>query len=273
MALARPYEPKMVQKTKTLGILLYLFVIPPFLALIFSVVTLQVRAFVFDLVSFTLFLLALYLSKKGFEQEFAYHQSPFALAPKVPYKLLGALSLSFAVLYTSAIVCGRSWLESIFLAIVSFAGYYLWYGFDPKEDKVPQTGDVGVDVAYRTIQEAKEHLDKIETLLPKISHPRLREQMQETLQTAKEVIAQLEQKPLFVREARRFLVVYTESLLDLANSYIAVQEGLEPQRVEELLFLLEQTQERFEKELRKVQEQGKFDLDVKMRTLNHQIKS
>ncbi len=273
MALARPYEPKMVQHTKTLGVLLYLFVIPPFLAVIFSVVTLQIEAFVLDLISFALFLLALFISKKGFEQEFAYDQAPFTLAPKTPYKLLGALALSLAVLYTSLLVCKRSFWESLFLALVALLGYYLWYGFDPKEDKVPDMGDVGVDVAFRTIQEAKESLHKIEERLDKITHPRLKEQMQKTIQTAQEVIAQLEKKPIFVREARRFLVVYIDSLLELTDSYIAVQEGVGQQRVEELLFLLNQTQERFEKELKRLQEQGKFDLDVKMRTLNHQIKT
>ncbi len=273
MALAKRYTIKRVDHTKTLGILLYLFVIPPLISLVMALFIVDIRAFLLNFVSFLLFLAALFLSKKGFAQEFEYRRASFAKAPKIPYKFLGGVTLSLAVLYTSFVIAGYSLLQSLFLGLVAFVGYYLWYGFDPKKDKLPDTGDVGMDIALQTITKAKENIQKTKVKLDKIVQPLLRAQMEQTLKKADEVIEALAKKPSYVRDLRKFLVVYTQSLKDLADSYIKVQEHLDKEKVDSLLFLLDETQKRFEKELEKVQQSQKFDLEVKMRTLDHQIKS
>ncbi|SMC09428.1 5-bromo-4-chloroindolyl phosphate hydrolysis family protein [Nitratiruptor tergarcus] len=271
MPLAKRYNRKLVKNTKTIGFLLYLFVIPPLIAIVAAVVMVDMKKFILNLLSFLLFFAALYLSKRGFAQEFAYNQATFAQAPKVPYKLLGALSLAVAVFYTSFVISNRTFLHSLFLALIAFAGYVLWYGLDPREDKIPDTKDVGYKVALQTINEAKEQLAAIEEQTAKIKNEDLRKRVNATIKKARKIIAEVEKKPYFVRELRKFLVVYINGLFEVTESYIKVQESLTQEKKQELYQLLEDVQKRFDKELRKIEKKGATELDIKMDTLNLQI--
>ena len=272
MPLARRYSPKLVRHTKTIGLLLYLFIVSPLISIVAAVVMLDINRFFLNLISFLLFFAALYLSKKGFAQEFAYHQASFTEAPKIPYKLLGASSLAVAVLFTSFAISHRTLLASLFLALVAFVGYYLWYGFDPRADKIPDTKDVGYKVALQTINEAKERLQAIEELAKTIKNMDLRKRVEATIQKARAVIAELEKKPYFVRQLRKFLVVYIDGVYDVTNSYIKVQESIDESKKRELYRLMEDVQQRFDKELAKIESKGAMDLDIKMDTLEIQIK-
>ncbi len=272
MPLARRYSPKLVKHTKTIGLLLYLFIIPPLIAIVAAVVMLDIQRFLLNLISFLLFFSALYLSKKGFAQEFAYRQASFAEAPKVPYKFLGALSLAVAVFFTSFAISHRSLLSSLFLAFIAFVGYYLWYGFDPRVDKIPDTKDVGYKVALQTINEAKERLQAIEDLAQEIKNADLRKKVQATMQKARAIIAELEKKPYFMRQLRKFLVVYIDGVYEVTNSYIKVQESIDESKKRELYRLMEDVQQRFDKELAKIEAKGAMDLAIKMDTLEIQIK-
>ncbi|BCD67889.1 5-bromo-4-chloroindolyl phosphate hydrolysis family protein [Nitratiruptor sp. YY09-18] len=271
MPLAKRYEGKIVKHTKTIGILLYLFIIPPLIATIAAVIVLDIKSFMLNLLSFLLFFAALYLSKKGFAQEFAYKQAAFAQAPKIPYKLLGALTLAVAVFYTSFAISHRSFLHALFLALIAFAGYVLWYGLDPKEDKIPDTKDVGYKVALQTINEAKERLNAIEGQAAKIKNEDLRKRVYATIEKARKIIDEVEKKPYFVRELRKFLVVYIDGVYEVTESYIKVQESLTQEKKQELFWLLEDVQKRFDKELKKIENRGATELDIKMDTLNLQI--
>ena len=97
--------------------------------------------------------------------------------------------------------------------------------------------------------------------------------MRESLEIAKEVVDELERKPAFIRELRRFLVVFLDSVYETTASYVKVEETLKPAKKEALLHLMDEVQERFQKELQRVKSKGEFDFEVKMETLSHQIKS
>ena len=271
MPLAKPIDAKYVKQTKTLGVLLYLFLIPPIISVVLALFSLQIKAFFLNFIAFLLFFAALYFSKKGFAAQFAYERAHFAKAPK-PYKLIGALFLSAATFYSAYVLAHFSLFRSLFMALVALAGYYLWYGFDPQQDKIPDTGDVGVDVAFKTLQEAKSRLKECESLALEVRNEELRQSLEDTLQKAKALINELEQKPAFIRKLRKFLVVYVDSLYDVTNTYVKAQEVISHEQKGELIRLLEDVELRFEKDLQKVRESVEEELDTKMRVLDTQIK-
>ncbi len=271
MPLAKPIDRKYVSNTKTLGILLYLFLIPPIISVVLALFSLQIKAFFLNFVAFLLFYAALYFSKKGFAAEFSYHQASFAKAPK-PFKLTGALFLSAATFYSAFMLAHFSFFQSIFLAFVAFVGYYLWYGFDPRHDKVPDTGDVGVDVAYETLQNAKEKLNECQELAKDVRNYELRHRLEETLQKASTILTELEKRPAYVRRLRKFLVVYIDSLYDVTQSYVKTQEDVNEHLKQNLYTLLESAEARFEKELEKVRNQEHEELDTKIKVFDKQIK-
>ncbi len=269
MAVARRYNPKIVKTTKTLGILLYLFIIPPFIAMVMALIALKFKAFFAAAISFALFVAALYLSKKGFEQEFAFEMAHFAKAPRIPYKLLGAIFLAVAVFFSTMLL--SSVFEALFLSAISFVGYYFWYGFDPREDKVPESEDFSVDVALQTLEEAKRSLQESEELAQNISNYVLRRELLDTLKRAKTILNELEKKPQYITELRKFLVVYIDAIKDVTKSYIKVEKELTAVELKEMEELLDDVQMRFDKELAKIIKKGKTDLDIKIDTLKIQI--
>ncbi len=269
MAIARKYNPEFVKTTKTLGILLYLFIIPPFISMVMALIALKFKAFFAASISFALFVAALYLSKKGFEQEFDYKMAHFAKAPRIPYKLLGAIFLAIAVFFSAMLL--SSGFEALFLSVISFVGYYFWYGFDPKEDKVPEVEGVSLNVALQTLQEAKENLKTIEELGQNISNYALKKELFTTLERAKEIVAELEKKPQYISELRKFLVVYIDAIKDVTKSYLKVEKELTPVELREMEELLNDVQSRFDKELAKIIKKGKTDLDIKIDSLKIQI--
>ena len=269
MAVARRYNPKFVKTTKTLGILLYLFLIPPFIAMIMALIGLKFKAFFAASLCFGLFLLALYLSKKGFAQEFEYKMAHFAKAPKLPYKLFGAAVLSLAVFVTALLL--DNLFEALFLASITFIGYYLWYGFDPREDKVPKSEDFSVNVALQTLEEAKKSLQEIDSLAQNISNYVLRRKLFATLKRANTIVEELEKKPQYISDLRKFLVVYIDGMKDVTKSYLKVEKELTPAELKEMEELLDSVQMRFDKELAKIVQKSKTDLDIKIDSLKIQI--
>ncbi|MRJ02123.1 MAG: hypothetical protein GXO19_04995 [Epsilonproteobacteria bacterium] len=260
-----------VKRTKTLGILLYLFLIPPLISVVLALFSLQIGAFFLNLIAFLLFLAALYFSKKGFAAQWEYESVHFAKAPK-PYKLTGAIFLSLATFYSAFVLSRMGLFQSLFLALIAFVGYYLWYGFDPMKDKIPDTGDMGSEVAYKTLQEAREKLKKSQELVKDIRNYDLRKRVERTLKKAEEILQELDKKPAYVRRLRKFLVVFVDSVYDVTQSYVKTQEEISEEMKSSLFHLMDEVERRFDRELEKVRSQGANELDTKMRTLDKQIK-
>ncbi len=257
---------------KSQGILLYLFVIPPFLSVVFALMSLHIKAFVLDLVSFSLFFAALHFSKRGFKEEFSYHLATYAFKPKIPYKLLGALFLSIAVFYTSFFISQRTLFVSLFLAIIAFLGYILWYGVDPLQDKLPKSEVVGSKVALQTLKEAADTLRKARYELVGIKDSQLKESMDETLQAAGELLETIEKNPDAIRRSRKFLVVYTQSLQEVITAYKDAQGVIDDKKKHELLQLLQRVEKSFRDHAKEMQEYGLADFEIKKSLLDIQMK-
>ena len=271
MAIARRIDNSIPTQSKKIGILLYLFLIPPLISVILALFSLQIKAFFLNLVAFSLFYLALYFSKKGFKAEFEYEISNFAKAPK-PYKSIGAFFLLLATFYSAYLLSGLSLMQSLFLGVVAFVGYWLWYGLDPTKDKIPDIGDMGSEVAFKTLSEAKEKLRHIQELVPKIKNPDLRHRMEQSVDRAWQIMKELDKKPGYVRELRKFLVVFVDSLGEVTQSYVKSQEEVSEEVKRAFYDLLADVERRFEKELERVRSIDVEELDTKMKTLDKQIK-
>ncbi|MRI83526.1 MAG: hypothetical protein C6I00_03820 [Nitratiruptor sp.] len=260
-----------VKRTRKLGILLYLFLIPPLISVLLALFTLNIKAFFLNFIAFLLFFGALYFSKKGFQGEFDYEQANFAKAPK-PYKTIGALLLALATFYSAMVLSHLGWLQSLFLAVIAFIGYALWYGLDPREDKIPDTGDMGSDVAYQTIRQAKDRLQETAKLVDQIRNYDLRKRVERTLAQARAILEELDKRPAYVRQLRKFLVVFVESIHDVTQSYVETQEEITPELKRALFELMDEVERRFDYELQKVKRQGTEELDTKIRALDKQLK-
>ncbi len=274
MSKAKRYNPPKVEANMIKkGFLLYLFMFPLFLSVIIALFGLKYMAILSNGIAFLLFLAVLYLSKKGFAQEINYHQSKLTKAPKIRYKELAAYLLSIATFYTAYFAGTQALIESLFLAALSTVGYWLYYGFDPRGDKLENLGDISASMVIETLNEAHQKIDAIEKDIGKIEDRVLRDKIDMALEKAKTILDAIAEDPKDVRSARKFLIVYIDGVAKVTSSYTALNEAeIDPETREKLLRLMEDVEIRFQKELKRLKSNNEFDLDVHIDVLTEQIK-
>lgn len=274
MAKAKRYTPQ--NRTAfhyTKGTLLYLFLVPLFLSVVLALFQTNIKAFVLSGISFFLFVAVAGIAKKGFYEEGQYHANTFTKAPKVPYKMIAGYLLGAATFFTAFVTGSQPFVKSAFLALIATIGYYLFYGFDPKKDKLENLGDVSADFVIETIQEAKAKLAHIEHDMTKIKDSILHDKLSIAVSKAKSILQTIQEDPKDVRVARKFLIVYIDGIARVTDAYTDLEEkDINAQTKEKLHDLMDDVEVRFEKELTRLKNNNAFDLDVHIDVLKEQIK-
>ncbi len=272
MASARRYTPTTATATKTKGILLYLFALPLFLSVVIALFQTDIQAFILNGVGFLLFLGVLTLAKKGFSQEAAYQAKKLTKAPKVPYKNIAGTLLGGVTFYSAYIAGNAPLAKSLFLALIATVGWFLYYGSDPKADKLENLGDISAEFVLETIAEAQGKLDVIRTHMKQIHDTALHHKLSGALTQAEEILQTIQEDPKDVRVARKFLIVYIDGIAKVTESYTQLEEEqIDDATKTRLHTLMDEVQERFDKELERLKGNNQFDLDVRIDTLKAQI--
>jgi len=276
MSKAKPYvakQPEKLSYTRVQGTLLYLFLLPLFLAVVLALFQTNIQAFLLNGISFFLFLAVITLAKKGFSQEYIYKESIFTKAPKIPYKMYAGYLLGGATFFTSFIAGGQPFTKSAFLAIVATIGYYLFYGFDPKKDKLENIGDISAEFVLETISEAKTKLSEVKVDMLDIKDNVLHDKLQKALIKADHILKTIQEDPKDVRVARKFLTVYIDGIAKVTKSYTELDEAdINIQTTQRLHALMDDVEERLNKEFQRLKSNDAFDLDVHIDVLKEQIK-
>ena len=274
MSQAKRYNPPEVKADMIKkGFLLYLFLVPLFLSVIIALFKMKFFTFFINSLAFLLFFGVLYLSKKGFAQEINYNQAKIAKAPKIHYKEFAAYLLGIATLFSAYAAGGQPLIESLFLAVLSIVGYWLYYSFDPREDKLENMGDISAEMVIKTLREAHQKIEAIEKDTDKIQDRELNNKIDLALVQAKTILDAIAEDPKDVRSARKFLIVYIDGVAKVTSSYTAMDEKeIDPETRERLLKLMEDVEIRFQKELKRLKANNEFDLDVHIDVLKEQIK-
>ena len=277
MAHVKPYNPKinLGKKKAKKGILLYIFLVPLFLAVLLALVARDIPAFGLNLVAFLLFYGTAKLNTWGLENEFKYHKEKLTKAPKKPFKTMSALLLGLSTLFAASIAGGVSLFSGIFLAAVAMTGYVLNYGLDPRTDKLENIGDVSAELVLKTLADARAKLSGIESYIAKdFKDLELKEKLSLATKKAEHIIQTIQEDPKDIRVSRKFLLVYLDGLEKVTESYSAIdEEEIKGETKEKLHQLLNDIEVRFDKELKRLQKNNEFDLDVNIDVLQQQIKN
>jgi len=254
------------------GWLFYFFLLPLFFSVIFALFGLNLKALFLNALAFLLMYGTFRLARKGFEQEEAYNEAALTKAPKFPLKLFAAVLLALTVFYTSYIAGNYTLFNTLFLSAVSFAGFFLYYGFDPRKDKLKDFGDISSELVLAVLTETEEKIDAISKAAEKIEDRPLYDKIQLAVTHSQTILDALVDKPENIRSARTFLVVYLDGVADVIEAYNAVEEeSISAETRVKLLTLMDEVEARFEKELQRLKANHLFDLDVNIDTLKAQI--
>ena len=275
MSKAKRYIPKEKPHFSYIkGTLLYLFLIPLFLSIIIALFQTNIKAFMLNSISFLLFLAVATVAKKGFLQEGKYHKEIFTKAPKVPYKTIAGYLLGFSTFFTAYFAGEETLIKSFFLATISIIGYFLFYGFDPKENKFNNLGNISSDFVLETINEAKIKLATIKNSITQIKDTILHEKLNIAISKSEHILQTIQEDPKDIRVARKFLIVYIDGIANVTEAYTALDEkDIDRQTKERLHTLMDDVEQRFDKELKRLKNNNMFDLDVHIDVLKEQIKN
>lgn len=274
MAKAKPYHPSTTTTTAKRGTLLYLFLIPLFIAVILALLQTNIQAFLLNSVAFALFFITAKVSTKGFIQEADYISSTLTKAPKIPYKTIAGFLLGASTFFAARIAGEKSFITALFLGSIATLGYYLFYGFDPKKDKLENLGDVSAEFVLETINEAKTKLANIEGHMNEIEDRSLFDKLNIAVSKAKAILETIQNDPKDIRVARKFLIVYIDGVVKVTDSYVSMdEEDINLETKEKLYSLMTDLDSRFDKELDRLKNNNQFDLDVYIDVLKEQIKN
>jgi 5-bromo-4-chloroindolyl phosphate hydrolysis protein len=276
MAQTKKYNPKMnfgKNKAKK-GLLLYFFLTPLFLSVIFALMQRDIPTFGLNLIAFIIFYGSAKLNTWGLANEFKYHQEKLTKAPTKPYKTISAILLAIGTFFSASIAGTETVFLGIFLASIAGVGYVLYYGLDPRTDKLENIGDVSAELVLKTLSDAREKLSGIEAHISKdFRDLELKEKLSLAVEKSEHIIQTIQDDPKDIRVARKFLLVYLDGLEKVTDSYMAMDESdIKGETKERLHQLLDDVEIRFDKELTRLKKNNQFDLDVNIDVLHQQIK-
>ena len=273
MSSVKRYNPSVVQWKRKKGWLFYLFLLPLFFAVIFALFSLNIKALLLNVIAFLLMYSTSYVARKGFEQEVRYNESALTKAPKIPFKQIAAFMLTGTVFYAAYIAGNYTLFTALFMSVTSLVGFFLYYGFDPKKDKLKDFGDISSELVLKTLHETEEKIATIRKEANKIEDRPLYDKVDLAIQKSNTILNALVDDPKDIRVARKFLVVYLDGISDVVSSYNAVEKThIDSETREKLLVLMDDVDKRFEKEYERLKANNLFDLDVNIDTLKEQIK-
>lgn len=277
MSKAKRYDPTNSDLKKfslNKGLFLYIFLAPLFLSVILALGKQEFMAFLYNLIAFVLFFATAKLNTLGLNKEYEYHTTTLTKAPKTPLKTLTAGLLGVSTLYTAWIAGDEPFITGLVLAVVAIVGYFLYYGFDPKDDKLENIGDISAEFVIETLATARGKLAEVEEGMKKIKEPELHNKLRIATDKGYEILNNIEEDPKDLRVARKFIIVYIDGIKKVTASYTAIDEkDINDATKEKLSNLLSDVEKRFDKEILRLKENNQFDLDVQIDVLQQQIKN
>ncbi|OQX74105.1 MAG: hypothetical protein B6D59_03500 [Campylobacteraceae bacterium 4484_4] len=257
------------------GILLYILPFPFLLALFFALIGGDISAILSNGLTYGLFLLAATIARRGFLNERHYNRSKIAKAPKLPYKTAAAMLLAVATFSGSFFAASNSLLLSLLLSGVTFGGFALYYGLDPRRDKLP---DLGIGVSAEELLEitgrARERVAHLKKLRQGIPAEQIRSLLGQIITETEEVIDAVEENPGDLGRARKFFNVYLYRTEQITQEY---QKSLKKEIVDEKMrrnyhSLLERLLETIREQKERLNEEDWTKLDVQIEALTKQLK-
>jgi len=273
---AKRYDPTDTKTTPfklKKGNFLYIFLAPLFLSVIIALWQREFSAFIANIVAFGLFFATAKLNTIGLTKEYEYHTTTLTKAPK-PLKTLTAGLLGISTFYTAWFAGGEDFFISLALSSVSIVGYFLYYGFDPKADKLENIGDISAQFVIETLATARGKLARVEEDMKKIKEPQLHNKLRIAIDKGYEILNNIEADPKDLRVARKFIIVYIDGVNKVTSSYTSMDEkDITTETKEKLIHLLSDVEKRFDKEIIRLKQNNQFDLEVQIDVLQEQIKN
>jgi 5-bromo-4-chloroindolyl phosphate hydrolysis protein len=282
MSKAKRYNPTTQEAVHSIryglkGLLLYLLPVPALIAGIVALVKGDITGTLITGGSFAAYMIAAHIARHGFKLEGEYKRRKIARAPKTPYKTVAAIFIAITTTVLAAFGANYSIPAAVLLGGAAFLGFTLYYGLDPRKDKVGNITGYGVSVEemLEALEAAEIRIKAIDSANHKINNPDYHQRLNRITDKARSILTSIEEDPTRLSRARKFLKVYldgakkvTEGYVKSSSSHIGTTEALET----DFSNVLNSIEETFAEQHNKLLSNDNFDLDVQIEVLEQQLK-
>ncbi len=271
--MAERYTPNK-RKPPLKGALLYLLPLPLLPAALSALSGSSTSVLVGTAAGFALYMLGASLSRRGIviEAESA-GRNIIRRSSALPYKLLGCVSVSIATSIVSWFALGKDLSETILYGLVTFLGFYLYYGFDPGR-KNPEISAIGItaEEVIELLEEAEKKIESIEASRKKISNPELNDRLRSIIRGVRKILNIIEDDPRDARRARKFLRVYLDGAMQVTEGYARTHKmGDSPELEANFRRVLGTIETVITEQQQKLLENNLSELDVNIEVLQMQL--
>ena len=224
-------------------------------------------------VAFGIMMLAAWLTREGLLAEDAYEARNVAKRPAIPRKIFGSVLTGIGLALAGLNVENVSLLNPILYLVLGTALHFIAFGPDPMKDKGTEgLNEYQTDRVARAVDEAEKHLAAMKSAIRRAEVPALERRVADFVETARGMFRVIEEDPVDLTSARRFLSVYLMGARDATVQFadLYARSGNEEAR-KDYEALLDDLENSFAKKTEKLLLDDKSTLDVEIEVLRDRL--
>ncbi len=230
--------------------------------------------FIVSFLIFASFVASFVMLRRGIALEKIYKASKYAKAPTYPLKTIAGSLLS-AVSALSAFLGGYSFLSSILLGAALLLGWYLYYGFDPRKDKIEgYDNSRSAERIMKLLFQANEDINVIKKSASESKSTPIQISMLHMAEAFLKIVTHIENEPDDYDRARKYLVSYLGELRAMSETFIKLQKAGRSDEMKELfLDTIDSSIAKLDRQYERLMDEDMVDLDVKLSVMKKRLES
>ncbi len=230
--------------------------------------------FIISLMIFFTFVASFVMLRRGLALEKIYEASKYAKAPKYPLKTIAASLLAISSV-VSASLGGYPIFSSLMIGLSVMLGWYLYYGFDPREDKIDgYENSKSAERIMKLLLQAREDIDTIKKSADKLENGQIQNSMQDMAKAFEKIVKHIEDEPDDYDRARKYLVSYLGELKSMCETYVKLDaRGKSQEMKESFMETLHESVQKLDSQYEKLLDEDILSLDIKLSVMKKRLEN
>ncbi len=230
--------------------------------------------FMVSLAIFAAFVAAFILLRRGIALERIYNNATHAKAPQYPLKnIAGSLLAGASTL--SALLGGYPLLSSLMLGGAVMLGWYLYFGPDPRNDKIEgYDNSKSAERIMKLLVQADEDISAIKKSASRSQSTLIQTSMLQMAEAFEKIVKHIENEPDDYERARKYLVSYLGELRSMSETYIRLEErGRSEEMRDSFLDTIDSSIDKLDRQYERLLDEDMVGLDVKLSVMKKRLEN
>ncbi len=230
--------------------------------------------FLTSLVIFFAFIASFVMLRRGMALEKIYNSSKYAKAPTFPLKTIAAVLLAFSSTI-SAYMGAYTLFPSIMIGLAVVLGWYMYYGFDPRKDKISgYENSKSAERIMKLLLQAREDIDIIKKSADDLGEGDIKVSMLDMAKAFEKIVKHIEEEPDDYDRARKYLVSYLAELKSMSETFVKLDKrGKSEEMKESFLETLAESVDKLDSQYEKLLDEDMLDLDIKLSVMKKRLQN